>query len=124
MNKSELIERVALAQHITKTRAELVVAEVFDALSEALAEGDHIEVRGFGTFEVRQYKAYQGVNPRTLERVDVPSKRVPFFRVGKELREAVNARAGQPLAPDTDPPDETDLDHDDHDDHELDHDDA
>ncbi len=113
MNKSELIERVALAQNITKTRAELVVQEVFGALTEALVQGDHVEVRGFGTFEVRQYKAYQGVNPRTSERVEVPSKRVPFFRVGKKLREEVNARAGEPMAPDLDPPDETDLDPDD-----------
>jgi len=110
MNKSKLIERVALAQHITKTRAELVVHEVFEALSEALAQGNHVEIRGFGTFEVRHYKAYQGVNPRTAQRVEVASKRVPFFRVGKKLREEVNAHAGQPLAPDGDAPDETDLD--------------
>ncbi|MBL8600741.1 MAG: integration host factor subunit beta [Myxococcales bacterium] len=102
MTKSELIERIATMCSISKTRAELVVNEVFDAMTQSLAEGDHIEIRGFGSFTVREYKPYTGVNPRTHRPVDVGAKKLPFFKVGKELRESVNARAGTPLPSDSD----------------------
>ncbi|MCA9713933.1 MAG: integration host factor subunit beta [Myxococcales bacterium] len=90
MTKSELIERVAERAKLTKGRAELVVSTIFDAMVESLRRGDGIEIRGFGSFTVRQYKSYEGRNPRTGDTVHVAPKRLPFFKVGKELRERVN----------------------------------
>lgn len=91
MTKSELINAVANKTNITKSRAELVVNCLFGAMTEALKIGDGIEIRGFGSFSVRQYKPYNGRNPRTGEPVQVATKRLPFFKVGKELKESVNA---------------------------------
>ncbi len=91
MTKSELIERVADSAKLTKGRAELVVTTIFDAMVDALRRGDGIEIRGFGSFTVRQYKSYEGRNPRTGDAVHVSPKRLPFFKVGKELRARVNA---------------------------------
>ncbi len=90
MTKSELIDAVASQTNITKSRAELVVNCIFDSMTEALKRGDGIEIRGFGSFTVRQYKPYNGRNPRTGDPVNVASKRLPFFKVGKELKEMVN----------------------------------
>jgi len=90
MTKSELIDALAARSELTKARAELVVNCVFDAMTEALQRGEGIEIRGFGSFTVRPYKPYSGRNPRTGEPVEVPAKRLPFFRVGKELKELVN----------------------------------
>ena len=90
MTKSELIERVADSSKLTKGRAELVVTTIFDAMVDALRRGDGIEIRGFGSFTVRQYKSYEGRNPRTGDAVHVAPKRLPFFKVGKELKELVN----------------------------------
>jgi len=91
VTKSELIERVADSSKLTKGRAELVVTTIFDAMVDALRRGDGIEIRGFGSFTVRQYKSYEGRNPRTGDAVHVAPKRLPFFKVGKELRARVNA---------------------------------
>ena len=90
MTKSELIDAIAGRGELTKARAELVVNCVFDAIVEALKKGEGIEIRGFGSFSVRPYKPYSGRNPRTGQTVTVPAKRLPFFRVGKELKELVN----------------------------------
>lgn len=90
MTKSELIEAIAARSELTKARAELVVNCVFDAMTEALQRGEGIEIRGFGSFTVRPYKPYDGRNPRTGQPVPVPAKRLPFFKVGKELKELVN----------------------------------
>ncbi|MGB1276662.1 MAG: HU family DNA-binding protein [Nannocystaceae bacterium] len=90
MTKSELIERVADAAKLTKGRAELVVNTIFDSMVDAMKRGEGIEIRGFGSFTVRNYKAYEGRNPRTGDPVHVAPKRLPFFKVGKELRERVN----------------------------------
>ena len=90
MTKSELIEAIAARGELTKARAELVVNCVFDAMTEALQGGQGIEIRGFGSFTVRPYKPYDGRNPRTGQPVPVPAKRLPFFKVGKELKELVN----------------------------------
>jgi integration host factor subunit beta len=90
MTKSELIDAMAARSELTKARAELVVNCVFDAMTEALQRGEGIEIRGFGSFTVRPYKPYSGRNPRTGEPVPVPAKRLPFFKVGKELKELVN----------------------------------
>ena len=90
MTKSELIDAIAGRGELTKTRAEQVVNCVFDAMTEALQQGEGIEIRGFGSFTVRPYKPYSGRNPRTGVSVPVPAKRLPFFKVGKELKELVN----------------------------------
>jgi len=90
MTKSDLIEAVASRTTITRSRAEAVVSCVFDAMADALKNGEGIEVRGFGSFTVRQYKPYDGRNPKTGEAVHVASKRLPFFKVGRELKETVN----------------------------------
>ncbi len=90
MTKSELIDAVAARGELTKARAELVVNCVFDTMIEAMRDGEGIEIRGFGSVTVRPYKPYEGRNPRTGAPVDVPAKRLPFFKVGKELRELVN----------------------------------
>jgi integration host factor subunit beta len=98
MTKSELIEAVAERTKITKSRAELVVNCVFDAMTAALERGEGIEIRGYGSFTVRSYKPYDGRNPRTGNQVSVPSKRLPFFKVGKELKTLVNSQGGAPLS--------------------------
>jgi integration host factor subunit beta len=90
MTKSELIDAVAQRTKITKSRAEQVVNCVFDTMTAALDRNEGIEIRGFGSFTVRHYKAYNGRNPRTGKPVPVPEKRLPFFKVGKELKELVN----------------------------------
>lgn len=90
MTKSELIEAVARNTNITKAKAEMVVNCVFDSMTAALDRGEGIEIRGFGSFSVREYKQYNGRNPRTGNSVVVPEKRLPFFKVGKELKELVN----------------------------------
>lgn len=91
MTKSELIDAVAARGELTKARAELVVNCVFDTMIEAMRRGEGIEIRGFGSLTVRPYKPYEGRNPRTGQPVEVPAKRLPFFKVGKELRELVNS---------------------------------
>lgn len=91
MTKSELIETVAGKLKLPKGKAELIVNCIFDSMEDALKKGERIEIRGFGSFEIRHYKAYEGRNPRTGEKVDVRPKRLPFFKVGKELKERVNA---------------------------------
>ncbi len=91
MTKSELIDAVAARGELTKARAELVVNCVFDTMIEAMRRGEGIEIRGFGSLTVRPYKPYEGRNPRTGQPVEVQAKRLPFFKVGKELRELVNS---------------------------------
>ena len=90
MNKSELIEGVAGKARITKKRAEDVVNLIFDSMGEAIVRGDRIEIRGLGSFVVKEYGAYTGRNPRTGESIKVGPKRLPFFKVGKELKERVD----------------------------------
>jgi integration host factor subunit beta len=98
MTKSELIDALAMQRtDLTKARAELVVNCVFDAMTKALERGEGIEIRGFGSFTVRPYKPYAGRNPRTGEAVEVPAKRLPFFKVGKELKEIVNGSRHLPI---------------------------
>jgi len=90
MTKRELIE--ILAERVGSLNykdAELIVNTIFDSMTEALAEGDRVEIRGFGSFHVRDYKAKTGRNPKTGEQVKVEKKRAPHFKVGKELKERV-----------------------------------
>lgn len=89
MTRSDLIETLATTKDISVKRAEQVVSELFSSMSEALLDGERIEIRGFGSFEIREYGSYTGRNPKTGEPIEVKPKRLPFFKVGKELRERV-----------------------------------
>jgi integration host factor subunit beta len=90
MNKSELVEQLAARKNLTYRKAEEIVNLVFDSMLDELAKGGRIEIRGFGSFIVKDYKAYLGRNPKTGESIMVQPKRLPFFKVGKELRERVD----------------------------------
>ena len=92
MNKSDLINVLATrVKHISLKDMEIIVNEIFDSMTETLKDGNRIEIRGFGSFEVRQRQARVGRNPKSGEKVEVSPRRVPFFKVGKELRERVNS---------------------------------
>ena len=91
MTKSDLIERIAqLVPQISKKDTELVVNTIFTSMTEALRRGDRIEIRGFGSFQVKVREAREGRNPKTGEPVHISAKRTPFFKVGKELKEMVD----------------------------------
>lgn len=90
MNKSELIEAVAARRGLSYKKAEEIVNTIFDAMTDAMIQGDRIEIRGFGSFVVNDYKAYTGRNPKTGESISVKPKKLPFFKVGKDLKERVD----------------------------------
>jgi len=90
MNMPDLIEELRNKADLTKSEARKVVDLFFDEMSNALANGDRVEIRGFCSFYVKHYKAYTGRNPKTGERIHVNSKKLPFFKVGKELQERVD----------------------------------
>ena len=90
MNKSELIEALAASTELPSREAGAITSTILDAMSDALGKGENIEIRGFGSFTVKEYASYQGRNPKTGENIMVSPKRLPFFKVGKELRERVN----------------------------------
>lgn len=89
MNKSELIETLSEKKGISYKKSEEIINTIFDSLSEAMISGDRIEIRGFGSFVINEYKSYTGRNPKTGESIDVKPKKLPFFKVGKELKERV-----------------------------------
>jgi integration host factor subunit beta len=91
MNKSELVEALAARNGLTYKKSEEIVNIIFDSMSDALTTGGRIEIRGFGSFVVKDYQAYMGRNPKTGEVIKVKPKKLPFFKVGKELREKVNS---------------------------------
>jgi len=100
MTKSDLIDRIAEKLKLPRGKAEEVVNMVFESMENSLKQGERIEIRGFGSFEIRNYKAYEGRNPRTGNPVEVQPKRLPFFKVGKELKERVNnGRTASPGTP-------------------------
>jgi integration host factor subunit beta len=90
MTKAELIEEVSRVSDLTKKHSEIIVDTVFKSIINALHRGDKIELRGFGSFRIRQRESRKGRNPKTGERVDVPAKKVPYFKPGKELKELIN----------------------------------
>ncbi|MFO7982975.1 MAG: integration host factor subunit beta [Desulfuromonadales bacterium] len=90
MNKSDLVETLANSKNLTYKKAQDVVNIIFDEMTEALTNEDRIEIRGFGSFVVRSYEGRLGRNPKTGEVISVKSKKLPFFKVGKELRERVD----------------------------------
>lgn len=103
MNKSELIEIVCEKGKMPRKKAEDVVDLIFNSMSHAMASGDRIEIRGFGSFVVKDYGSYTGRNPRTGESIQVKPKKLPFFKVGKELRERVDEEDIKPQGPSTGP---------------------
>ena len=90
MTKAELVEDVARAAELTKKDAERLVEIVFESIIDTLNQGEKIELRGFGSFRVRERGARRGRNPKTGDPVDIPAKRVPYFKPGKELKELIN----------------------------------
>lgn len=90
MTKSDLVERLTTQTNLTKKKVESVVNCVFDTMFEALVNADRIEIRGFGSWYVKEYKSYKGRNPKTGSAVEVPEKKLPFFKVGKELKKKVD----------------------------------
>jgi integration host factor beta subunit len=91
VTKSDLIERVAArVPHISKKDTELVVNRIFEGMTDALKVSDRIEIRGFGSFQVKIREAREGRNPKTGAEVKIPAKRTPFFKVGKELKERID----------------------------------
>ncbi|MDY6839478.1 MAG: HU family DNA-binding protein [Thermodesulfobacteriota bacterium] len=90
MNKAELIEALGKETHLSKTKAEHVVDMLFDKMTEALVTGDRVEIRGFCSMFVKEYKGYTGRNPKTGQAIQVAAKKLPFFKCGKELKERVD----------------------------------
>ena len=106
MTKADLVEEVSRAIEATRKEAEAIVETVFDGIIKALRADDKIEVRGFGSFRTRQRRGRVGRNPKTGEKVNVPPKRIPFFKPSRELKELVNAggSAASAAPPATPPP--------------------
>ena len=92
MNKAELIETIANELDMSKTETASVLNTILETMANKLGQGESIELRGFGSFAVKQHGSYEGRNPKTGEKVQVKPKRLPHFKVGKTLREAVNGR--------------------------------
>ncbi len=92
MTKAELVDQVARNTQLTKKHAEIMVNTVFDSIVDSLKDGEKIELRGFGSFRIRRRDSRIGRNPKTGATVEVPSKKIPYFKPGKELRELLNSR--------------------------------
>jgi len=107
MNKAELITKVSEKANVTQKVAKVIVDTLFTGMKESLEKGERIEIRGFGSFVVRNYGGYKGRNPKTGEIVEVPPKKLPFFKVGKELKEMVNTDVPVPAVPAVPIPSET-----------------
>jgi integration host factor subunit beta len=90
MNKLDLILALKVSNHLSKSEAERIVALFFDKMADALAKGDRVEIRGLCSFFVKKYAGYTGRNPKTGEKVKVSRKKLPFFKVGKELKDRVD----------------------------------
>ncbi len=90
MTKAGLVDQVAMQTGLPKKQAEVVVSTVFESIVDSLKAGDKIELRGFGSFRIRQRDSRTGRNPKTGEAVEVPAKRIPYFKPGKDLREQLN----------------------------------
>src|SRR5437899_12670599 len=100
MTKADLVEEVSKVTELTRKDSEVIVDTLFESVIKALRTGDKLEVRGFGSFRVRQRNARVGRNPKTGEKVEVPAKRVPYFKPSKELKDLINdAAAAAPMSP-------------------------
>jgi len=89
MNKSELIEQLSIKKDVSNKKAEDVVNIIFNSLADAMVAGERVEIRGLGSFVIKEYTTYTGRNPKTGEPITVRPKKLPFFKVGKELKERV-----------------------------------
>jgi integration host factor subunit beta len=99
MTKADLVEEVAKVTELTRKDSEVIVDTLFESVIKALKAGDKLEVRGFGSFRVRQRNARVGRNPKTGEKVEVPAKRVPYFKPSKELKDLINQKAAAAVEP-------------------------
>lgn len=99
MTKADLVEEVTKLGDLTRRDSEVIVETIFDSVIGALRAGDKIEIRGFGSFRIRQRKPRIGRNPKTGTRVEVPAKKVPYFKPSKELRDLVNPSGKSAAAP-------------------------
>lgn len=90
MTKADLVEKIATRATLSKKDSETVVNTVFQCIIDSLAQGDKVELRGFGSFRTRERRSRVGRNPKTGDRVDVPEKKVPFFKPGKNLKRLIN----------------------------------
>jgi integration host factor subunit beta len=100
MTKADLIEEVSRLAELTRKDSEIIVETIFESIVNSLRAGDKIEIRGFGSFRTRQRKPRVGRNPKTGDRVDVPAKKIPFFKPSKELKDVVNTEGEvAPTAP-------------------------
>jgi integration host factor subunit beta len=97
MTKAELVEEVSRVSDLTKKHSEVIVDTVFKTIIDALHRGEKIELRGFGSFRLRKREPRKGRNPKTGDKVDVPPKRVPYFKPGKELKDLINKEAEEPV---------------------------
>ena len=104
MTKAELVEEVSRVSDLTKKHSEVIVDTVFKSIIDALHRGEKIELRGFGSFRLRKREPRKGRNPKTGDKVDVPPKKVPYFKPGKELKDLINKEAD---AAESDAPDDT-----------------
>mgnify|MGYP001316472882 CR=1 FL=1 len=102
MTKAELIDEVARAVEMTRKDSEVIVETIFESVVRSLRAGDKVEIRGFGSFRTRQRQPRIGRNPKTGERVDVPARKIPFFKPSKELKDTINHQEPT-LAPSSDP---------------------
>jgi len=92
MNKTDLIERISRESDLPLKKADKLVTLVFREMSESLAKGERVEIRGFGSFKIKQYNGYTDVNPKTSELLEVKPKTLPFFKCGLELKKRLNSR--------------------------------
>lgn len=92
MTKAELIEKLAKAEGITLKAAEIAVNVTFESMTKTLEQVGRVEIRGLGSFKIKDYEGYKGRNPKTGEPITVKDKKLPFFKVGKELKERVDGR--------------------------------
>lgn len=97
MTKAELIEEVSKVVEMTRKDSEIIVEAIFDSVVRSLKANEKIEIRGFGSFRTRERQARIGRNPKTGARVEVPSKRIPYFKPSKELKDLVNGDDSLPL---------------------------
>ena len=98
MTKAELVEEVSKVSDLTKKHSEVIVDTVFKSIIDALHRGEKIELRGFGSFRLRRREPRKGRNPKTGDKVDVPPKKVPYFKPGKELKDLINREPEAPVA--------------------------
>jgi integration host factor subunit beta len=99
MTKADLIDEVSRLAELTRKDSEVIVETIFDSVVRSLRAGDKIEIRGFGSFRTRQRKPRMGRNPKTGEKVEVPAKKIPFFKPSKELKDLVNEGIADTAAP-------------------------